>query len=56
MEDRTIKPGDNIRNDKFIPVGSMYTVLYVLYKEYILPHELPTNDQSYACTVIFILK
>jgi hypothetical protein len=53
MRDRTIKPGDNIHSYKFIPVGSMYTVLY---KEYIVLHELPINDQSYACTVIFISK
>jgi hypothetical protein len=47
VEDRTIKPGDNILSDKFIPVGSMYIVLY---EEYIVLHELPTNGQSYACT------
>jgi hypothetical protein len=40
MEDRTIKRGDNINSDKFIPVGSMYTVLY---EEFMVLHELPTN-------------
>jgi len=40
MEDRTIKRGDNIHSDKFIQVGSMYTVLY---EEYMVLHELPTN-------------
>jgi len=38
MEDRTIKPGDNIHSYKLISVGSMYTVLYM---EYIVLHELP---------------
>jgi len=51
MEDKTIKPGDNIQSDKFIPGESMYTVLY---EEYTVLHELPTNGQSYARTVIFI--
>jgi hypothetical protein len=51
MEDRTIKPGDNTRSDKFIPVESMYTVLYEVHT---VLHELPTNGQSYARTVIFI--
>jgi len=51
MEYRTIKAGDNIQCDKFIPVESMYTVLY---EEYTIPHELSTNGQSYASTVTFI--
>jgi hypothetical protein len=53
MEDRTIKTGDNKHSYTLIPVGLMYTVLY---KEYNLLHELLTNGQSYACTVIFISK